>query len=157
MCADTVTVTIAAVAVADVVVAAVAFPFASVVAVVVAGIVVPVAVAGIAAAGIASLTLNHRMLMTSQHFDRHLPIHRWSWSYRPALLTDCPDHTVLDGPAVAGDQCKCRQGHHPSHVFQVNQFHVRHDPKYIRVPWPSLAAGISVNDSILRIFMQPAQ
>lgn len=156
MCADIVTVTIAVVAVVDVVVAAVAFPFASVVAVAVAGIVVPVAVAGIVGI-VGSSMLNRRMLMTSQHFDRHLPIHRWSWSYRSALLTDCPDRTVLDGPAVAGDQCKCRQGHHPSHVFQVNQFHVRHDPKYIRVPWPFSAAGISVNDSILRIFMQPAQ
>lgn len=96
--------------------------------------------------------------MTLQHFDRHCLIHRWSLSYRSVLLTDCPDHTMLDVlPVVAGDQHKCHQGHHRNHVFQVNQFHDQPDPKCSHDPlWP-LAAGTSVNDSILRIFMPPVQ
>lgn len=102
--------------------------------------------------------LNHRMLMTLQHYDRHCSIHRWSLSCRSVLLTDCPDHTMLDVmPVVAGDQYKCHRGHRRNHVFRVNQFHGQHDPKCIHVPWPFLAAGISVNDSILRIFMHPVQ
>lgn len=113
----------------------------------------------VAIVGSIALMLNHRMLMTLQHYDRHCSIHRWSLSYRSVLLTDCPDHTMLDVvPVVADDQYKCHRGHHPNHVFQVNQFHGQPDPKYIHVhPRPFLAAGISVNDSILRLFMQPVQ